>query len=352
MAIVINNNQIPSILVDTDTVPKSERVDYWRSSLCGLCDMTFGSVNDWSEFSGRSESWMLGKVVLRKCVTSAHRLERSARRIRHDQIDHYSATLLLSGAGRVDGDAGSEEMRKKWPHASAGECVLGDMAQPSRIYVGAGERITIFVPRDLLDPLLTRRVDLHGIVLRGPIAEIFFDHLKSLVGNLPLIGLNQAIDVTTSTLHLMAASLLPTIDTFALANPVVGFTFRRKICTYIDGQIMQPDLTIDSICKKFAVSRSTLFRIFEPFGGVASYIKERRLFHVHGHLMLADRHISLDRVAGDYGFKTASHFSRSFREQFGYSPRECLKNRGDALARPILRSGRDSLFQWLGSIRG
>jgi AraC-like DNA-binding protein len=30
----------------------------------------------------------------------------------------------------------------------------------------------------------------------------------------------------------------------------------------------------------------------------------------------------LGRLADDYGFTSASHFSRVFREQFGYSPRE------------------------------
>jgi AraC-like DNA-binding protein len=65
-----------------------------------------------------------------------------------------------------------------------------------------------------------------------------------------------------------------------------------------------------------------LFRIFEREGGVANYVRDRRLLRVHALLAAPDQRRYLSRIAEDHGFTSATHFSRAFRAKFGYAPRK------------------------------
>ena len=77
-----------------------------------------------------------------------------------------------------------------------------------------------------------------------------------------------------------------------------------------------------SIGAALKVSRATLYRLFEPHGGVASYLRERRLLRIHATLCAPGPRRSLAAIAEDHGFQSAAQFSRAFRAQFGYSPSE------------------------------
>jgi transcriptional regulator GlxA family with amidase domain len=55
---------------------------------------------------------------------------------------------------------------------------------------------------------------------------------------------------------------------------------------------------------------------------VVQYIKERRLARVHEILSQSTERPQISRLAESHGFKSAAHFSKAFRAQFGYSARE------------------------------
>ena len=71
------------------------------------------------------------------------------------------------------------------------------------------------------------------------------------------------------------------------------------------------------------MSRATLYRLFEPLGGVSSYIQERRLARAYAALIHpAHRHRPIYDIAFDCGFASEAHFSRAFRLFFGLPPSE------------------------------
>jgi AraC-like DNA-binding protein len=99
---------------------------------------------------------------------------------------------------------------------------------------------------------------------------------------------------------------------------------RNDIIRYIEDRLRDPSLTVESVAKGVHVSPRYLRAIFSGSEeSVSAYIRRRRLEECarkmrdpawRGHTMM--------KIALSYGFNSAAHFSRSFREQFGVIPRE------------------------------
>src|SRR5690606_17120560 len=121
-----------------------------------------------------------------------------------------------------------------------------------------------------------------------------------------------------------------------------------EIRRYINRNLDSPDLSPQSICKALGLSRSRLYAICEPMGGVAAFIQQRRLRRIHA--ILADRRDRrrIAEIAFEHGFVSEAHFSRAFRRAFGYSPREVRE--AGAAHMPDARNGGpagDDYATWL-----
>ncbi|RYG07477.1 MAG: AraC family transcriptional regulator [Caulobacteraceae bacterium] len=86
---------------------------------------------------------------------------------------------------------------------------------------------------------------------------------------------------------------------------------------------MDIGIDIDAVATTAGVSRATLYRAFDGEGGVNRFIQDRRLHHARAALRRRRAQSpTIADVAHDYGFASASHFSRLFRARYGYSPSE------------------------------
>jgi AraC-like DNA-binding protein len=93
---------------------------------------------------------------------------------------------------------------------------------------------------------------------------------------------------------------------------------------------LRTDIGVDDLCRHFSVSRSQLYRLFEPHDGVQAHIKRLRLKHCYSHLLRADpAHTRVTDVASSWGFQDASLFSRQFRAEYGRSPSAVLSQTPD-----------------------
>jgi AraC-like DNA-binding protein len=97
----------------------------------------------------------------------------------------------------------------------------------------------------------------------------------------------------------------------------------RRVRRYIDENLSAAAMTADDICRDLLISRSALYRLLEPHGGVAKYIWNQRLSRAFTTLMTpSESHRQISDVAFDWGFKSEAHFSRAFRNAFGLTPRD------------------------------
>ena len=92
-------------------------------------------------------------------------------------------------------------------------------------------------------------------------------------------------------------------------------TLRR----YIEANLHEPDLSPDSVLLASQLSRPTLYRLFESEGGLATYIRNRRLSQAADELRRYPNKAVVE-IAYGLGFNSASDFNRAFRRAFDMSP--------------------------------
>jgi AraC-like DNA-binding protein len=104
----------------------------------------------------------------------------------------------------------------------------------------------------------------------------------------------------------------------------------------IDAELKSSRFQPSKLSSRLGVSRSGLYRLFKPHGGVARYIKKRRLLRVFEALGDPEIRETIAALAAVYGFDDPSNFCRAFRREFGRSAGDV---RASALADMALSSG-------------
>lgn len=342
----LSKQAVPYVRFDSNDVETGDRMDYWRASLGNVAELSLPDHLHAADFDATNEMWMMDEMLMTRRRCADHILHRSPHAIRMDQCDHLKVHLRLTRTSETRLEAGSRQFR-----LSAGECVITDMARPEWVHVERGMSIALVFPREKLEALLPRAVDLHGVVIRGAAGALLGDHLMSITGRIHAMTRAELPGVSASTLHLIAAGLAPSLETLALAQPTMESTVLRKMRRFIDANLKHHGLNADTLCRAFGVSRATLYRLFEPLGGVAHYVRERRLMSVHAELAGARRSPYLLRIAEAHGFKSAAHFSRAFKAQFGYTPSDLVRGTPREPVFASVPGGRFSLPRWLASLR-
>lgn len=98
----------------------------------------------------------------------------------------------------------------------------------------------------------------------------------------------------------------------------------NEIVIYINDMIYE-QLTIEEICLKFSVSRSSLQTLFKNNIGVApkQYISDLKL--KKSKLLIKESIYTISEIASMLGFTSIHYFSRKFKQQFGITPTDYAK---------------------------
>jgi AraC-like DNA-binding protein len=120
---------------------------------------------------------------------------------------------------------------------------------------------------------------------------------------------------------------------------------RRQIEQFIDQRLGDPALGASQIQAEMGLSRSSVYRLFEPTHGVARYIKMRRLARIRSILLENRDTRTLAGLAADFGFQSSAHFSREFHRQFGCAPSELRSGRSPLTPPPDNDGSVNALFR-------
>jgi AraC-like DNA-binding protein len=235
--------------------------------------------------------------------------ERSAARLHQNQFDHF--TLQLNLGGELHG-AGEDGFRQTAP----GEILFIDMAKPMRSRMFDLHVMTVDVPRSLIEAVSTSADNLHGLVMPPKIAKPLADFLEVLFA----ASREDQLGAEGPLLHHLASSF----GKMGLSNAHSALDDVRlvKARTFIRAHLTDEDLSPGRITDALGWSRSTLYRVFEPLGGVRCYVRTQRLVRLKNILTDPGNQQRIARLAHETGFVSEHHANRSFRRYFGVPPAE------------------------------
>ncbi|MET9488696.1 AraC family transcriptional regulator [Nocardia sp. NPDC006630] len=139
------------------------------------------------------------------------------------------------------------------------------------------------------------------------------------LAELPPDETNQAATVLDSEIAGMLSSAVLLATGRTSPAPSDSLYTRQQVLAYLRRRFTDPELTVDEVAHACLVSRRTLYRLCEGFGGPAALVRRMRVEHAR-RLLRADLNRPLAAVAAASGFATDRHFYRAFREETGQTP--------------------------------
>jgi AraC-like DNA-binding protein len=323
--------KLPFSLFTTEGLPAKEQFDAWRHNSSALFDVApTSSEHAVTGFHARLSAHHLGGLIVAQADFDAQHFARTNSKLARDGIDHYQVQLYATG-GLVGTADGRDRVLRP------GDIQVLDLARPNMTVAQRSKTVALFVPRDLLNAALPAlNDDLHGLVLQGSTGPggLLGGYMQTLLDQAADMAPEQAHPIAHATVTLMAACLRPSAGLLARARPQVDAVLLKRMKSYINDNLASRHLNPDGLCGAFGVSRSRLYRLFEPLGGVTGHIQERRLARAMLDLTsVAGEHRRIIDIALDWGFLSEAHFSRQFRRTFGMPPSEArARLRNDPMA--------------------
>lgn len=215
------------------------------------------------------------------------------------------------------------------------------MSRPFELEVAAADApaadATLWVARSRWLPTLDDDGAAHGAMLGGREAtgavvgaslRAFIEHIDRMTP--------AAMDALAGAVSELCVRALATDlagrENVVGAEPLVSFVTIRR---FVDRNIASPSLGPAMIASSFGLSRSSVYRLFAPVGGLAGYIRLRRLQRAYEEIVAPGKgDYRIGPIAYANGFRNLSAFGRAFREEFGTSPAQARRKAEERRAAP------------------
>jgi AraC-like DNA-binding protein len=296
--------------VDVDAVDADERND-------GLRDATW-PVFEMMPLAAHGGVLLNGSIGSRTAAPFHRQRHHRDRRLAVQVgLDHYLLQLLPP-------DSLQGHFNDQLHHADVGDIGIFDLAQAPGRQIESGPITSVALPRQALEEAIGSR-NLHGTVLKAresmtPLIASLVRALCSLQEPLPDM---QAMAAREALITLLSAALKGDAKDDVAGDSPLGTGLRQRIVEFITSNVHVLELSPDSLCRRFKVSRAHLYRAFASDGGVAKVLREIRLDAAYRELTgTARTSRSITEIAYSLGFSSGNQLLRSFRARFGMTPSE------------------------------
>lgn len=306
---------IPTVHLDTGAIAPDQRFPVWRSALHGR-QAWLPPGADPHDFVAIVDGWTLGDIVMTHSRIPAVCLARTEEMAHVDGENWVSLAFQLKGTTVFTLDKGAV-VRGIGP----GEIITFDMTRDFKSETSEHEVITCAVSRRAMAQVLADLPPHHGLVIDGGWGRLLADYLLSLVRQLPEMSTTDAAALSKTFIQLLSACLKALSEPSPVPSRRAADQ-RHQAERFIEAHLTSPHLGPERICEAVGISKAHLYRVFAHAGGVTAYIRKRRLEAIH--VLLNDQREtrSIGEIAYHHGFVSDAHFSRAFRKNFGFSPRD------------------------------
>lgn len=331
---------LPHLSFSAAEVETADRAEAWRCTFSPMFEATPRVAAQ--DLRGGLDAYHLGQIMIGGAQFPEHRFLRDRAWVSRSSVDHYFLQLYVSGG--YSGALGRHAVTLR-----PGDVEVLHLGQTFDTTALASRTLAIMMPKDLLDDRIGSATHLHGTILKreSGAGALMSDYLRFLGRLMPKMTMADAPMIVEGCVATVAAALRPTADNMNAAAPQVGAVLIDRILRHVEANLRDPALEAGRLCAQFRISRSYLYRLMEPFGGIASYIRGRRLRAAMTMLRNSRaRGRRICDVAFASGFTDEKTFGRAFRAEFAMTPSEARA----APATTVDMASPPEFSQWVGGL--
>ncbi|WP_321389812.1 helix-turn-helix domain-containing protein [Emcibacter sp.] len=306
--------------LSTDFVHKRARADYWREVICRSFVELDCVTAQTEDFFGSVDNSPLGKGTISRVVSTRQNVERNKSLIARSSADHFLLSLQLNGRGLIIQDGREAPLKP-------GELSLYDSTRQYHLkFQDPFSQLVIQIPRTLARHHLGIPERLTAVRLSHSISgvSILSNFIEALYKDSLVLSDAQKEKMFNSLLELLGAVYHASDLNITREVSTNQYTQLMLIKNYILENLPDYALCPQSIAQYFKISPRYLNKLFEHEGCSASrWIYQKRLERCCADLTdPIYSGLTISEIAFKWGFNEFSHFSRSFKEKYGASPRD------------------------------
>jgi len=296
-----------------------------------------------ARFSSHAVTYQLPHAVFAKVESVAQTLRRGPEEIARggDQL-----LLHVQVTGELDSVYGGRACKVR-----PGDVVLLDYSREIESRATDFSLMYLMVARDMV-PLQLLDPAAHGTVFPAAsgAGQMLVRTMETLLHAADRLNRAEAGAAVDGVLTMAAGMLECVLE----RDEDAGAALLAKALALIDRELGNPDLSPALVEAGLPLSRSGLYRLFEPLGGVRAAILQRRLERTMKSLLNGKAaKPSLRKIMRNHGFQSEEQLTRSFRTRFGLTPHQfhaMVRRKDDAgLAELAQRAGFTNLQAWIES---
>ena len=328
-----------------DARVQPDAFELYRQGCAHLFDISLMSPEE--TFYNRLEGYNLDGLVLARCTGVPQRFERNLGHILADGGDTMMIVLDLVEAdwvGDYDGRPASSGL---------GRIRFIDMARPFDMRGASAYRtLHMILPRRVLEDAAA--FDFHGLVVSETDdgGRMLGAYLRALEASLDQLTLADAGPAAKAIAVLAQGAVAAQAQRVSEDPRPVEKMLLSQGRRFIEERLDDVELSPEMVRQRLGVSRSLLYKVFEPVGGVSAFIQARRLDQAFDAILQdrAEQH-TLGEIGYRHGFRSDAHFSRAFRARFGVTPGR-LRRLGEAARLEGLSALErlDDVWAWLRGV--
>jgi len=305
----------------TDSLDTKDRFSYWNDVVTKHYAPCQGHSDDSAKFNATTTVHSLGSTELSSVTSESIRYDRRAVDLKSIPREDIFVSVMLEGEGYF------EQNGRQLYHKS-GDVLIYDSGKPySFNYTTAYKAMLLRLPRPLVQVKISKLDDLGGTVLNDNSA--YARLIRSLLTESSIIAsspeLIQETDFIIPTLDMLTTAIHRATEGSVQASGSSSNKLLNEIKAFARAHITDEDLTLEQIAACKNISLRTLSRLFAESGETPrNWLQNQRICSAYD--AIVNKKVSnVTEAALTFGFKDISHFSRSFKNTYGCSPKELIR---------------------------
>ncbi|WP_336763412.1 helix-turn-helix domain-containing protein [Asaia sp. VD9] len=307
-------------VVDLSVQPSGERrVEFWREIILRLfADVQVSSISK-TDFFGTVRSQRFENFRLSSIAASRQTVSRRFREARSEHENRYFAVLMMQGRQVIEQNGHQTIL-------GPGHVAIYDATRPHKLsFEGDWREIVFSIPRPALNNLIVNAEDRVATSLNvsSGVGTVLASYLNALTGQIGTLSETEMVRLAEPAMTMLAMALGGVSASEENHQRVRSVTLLR-VKRYIQNHLHDPRMDASMIAAASGLSIRYINKLFATENtSLLRYVLAQRLQRCAEALALnGPGSASIAEIAMRWGFNDVSHFSRSFRVQYGVTPRD------------------------------